>query len=108
MLQDLKLMLGIDPSDSDLDTILTLILSHASARLKIRLGGIEPPDELEYIIVNVAAIRFNCIGSEGLSSHSIEGESLSFSDDDFSQYKSEIQAYLESQKNGKRGKVRFL
>ena len=53
-------------------------------------------------------IRFNRIGSEGFSSHSVEGESLSFSDDDFAGYREDIQTYLDSQKEAKKGRVRFL
>ncbi|MFR2405562.1 MAG: phage head-tail connector protein [Eubacterium callanderi] len=53
-------------------------------------------------------IRFNRIGSEGLSSHSVEGESLSFSDNDFSGYQEDIQVFLNAQKNARRGRVRFL
>ena len=33
--------------------------------------------------MDVSVIRFNKIGSEGLSSHTVEGESLSFAEDDF-------------------------
>ena len=72
------------------------------------LGGIEPPEELNYIILDVAIIRFNRIGSEGLSSHTVEGESLSWSDNDFAGYMDDIRAYQDSQKEIAKGKVRFL
>ena len=73
------------------------------------LGGVETtPAELEYIIVEVAIIRFNRIGSEGISSHSVEGESQTFTDNDFKSYSNDIQAYLERQKNGTRGRLRFI
>lgn len=108
MLQNLKLLLGIDPDDTSLDAKLLLIISTATSRLKILLGGIEPPESMEHIIMEVAVIRFNRIGSEGLSSHTVEGESLSFSDGDFSGFSGEIQAFLESQESGTRGRLRFL
>jgi hypothetical protein len=53
-------------------------------------------------------MRFNRIGSEGLSSHSVEGESLSFTGSDFDGFMGEIQAWLDLQKESTRGKVRFL
>lgn len=108
MLDNLKMMLGIATDDSDLDPKLKLILSNTTARLKLLLGGIDPPEEMDHIILDVAIMRFNRIGSEGLSSHSVEGESLSFTDNDFDGFASEIQAWLDSQKESTRGKVRFL
>ena len=108
MLDNLKIMLGIAADDTDLDAKLNLILANARSRLQALLGGIEPPAELEYIITEVAIIRFNRIGSEGLSSHSVEGESLSFAANDFDGFATDIQAFLDSQKESTRGKVRFL
>ena len=110
MLDNLKLLLGIDieTEDADLDSKLCLIISNTTARLKILLGGIEPPEELKHIILEVSIIRYNKIGSEGLSSHTVEGESLSFSEDDFAPFSDEIQAFLDYQKDATRGKLRFL
>lgn len=108
MLENLKLMLGIGADETDLDEKLSLILENTTARLKLLLGGIEPPEEMQHIILEVAIIRFNRIGSEGYSSHSIEGESLSYAEGDFDAYMGEIQAYLATVENTTRGKVRFL
>ena len=108
MLSNLKLMLGIDAIDTSMDEKLMLLISDATARLKLLLGGLEPPESMEHIIRDAAIIRFNRIGSEGLTSHSVEGESLQFSENDFAGYADEIQAFLEAQENGVRGKVRFL
>lgn len=108
MLKNLKTMLGIATDDTSLDDKLLLIVSMATARLKILLGGIEPPESMDHIILEVSIIRFNRIGSEGMSSHSVEGESNTYSDDDFAAFYDEIQAFLDTQKESKRGKVRFL
>ena len=109
MLDNLKLMLGIAAEDTDLDDKLLLIIANTTARLKVLLGGIEPPDELDHIILEVSIIRFNRIGSEGMASHSVEGESLNFAaSDDFSGYADEIQAFLEKQESTTRGKLRFI
>jgi hypothetical protein len=106
MLDNLKMMLGI--TDTALDVKLNLIISLTTSRLKSLLGGIDPPAELDYIVLEVAIIRFNRIGSEGLTSHSVEGESLSFKDSDFDGYANDIQAFLDRQKDSTRGKVRFI
>lgn len=106
MLFDLKLMLGI--TDDSQDDKLNLIISGAKARLTRLLGGLEPPEEMDDIIREVAVIRFNRIGSEGMESHTVEGESYTFGDDDFATYKDEIQDYLNRQQNSAKGRVRFL
>ena len=106
MLNNLKMMLEIN--DTSLDEKLKFLLDNAKARLKVRLGGIEPPESLNYIVVEVANKRYNRIGSEGMQVHSVEGESLHFTDDDFDEFADDIQAYLDTLKENSRGKVRFL
>ena len=106
MLENLKIMLGIE--GTDLDAKLKLIISNTTARLKLLLGGMEPPEDMDHIIMEVAIARFNRIGSEGMTSHSVEGESTNYGEDDFGPYMDEIQAYLDTQKESTRGKVRFL
>ena len=107
MLETLKMLLGLE-NDESKDDLLTKIISLVTARLRLLLGGIEPPEEMEHIIIEAAVARFNKIGSEGLSSHSVEGESMNFSNNDFEGFSDEIQAFLEGQKENTRGKVRFL
>lgn len=108
MLNSLKLMLGIDANDTSRDDLLKLLVSTATARLSLLLGGLEPPESMEHIIREVSIIRFNKIGSEGMGSHTVEGESFSFAEDDFAPFADEIQAYLAKQTETTRGRVRFL
>ena len=44
------------------------------------------PKELEFVLVELAIQRFNRIGSEGISSESVDGKSVSY-EDDFESYK---------------------
>lgn len=107
MLEKLKIMLCFE--DSTQDEKLMLILDSVESRLRLLLGGTDPPDEMEHIIIEVAIIRFNRIGSEGLASHNVEGETQSYaSANDFAPFMDEIEAYLQMQKDAKRGKLRFL
>lgn len=108
MLENLKMLLGIQENDMSQDKKLNLILDATKRRLKFLLGGLEPPEEMSYIILDVSVIRFNKIGSEGLSSHTVEGESQSWSSNDFAGYMDDIQAYLDSQKEATKGRVKFL
>ena len=108
MLEDIKILLGIPEEDVSLDQKLQVILSAVRSRLRALLGGQEPPEELGYILTDVAIIRYNRIGSEGFSSHTVVGESQAFLEDDFSAYRDDIQNYLDNQKDVQKGKVRFL
>lgn len=109
MLKNLKTLLGFTDDDANRDALLTLINDQATARLCLLLGGVdELPEKLEYIVTEVSVARFNRIGSEGMASHSIEGESLTFVDDDFAAFSEDIKAYLNAQTASKAGKVRFI
>lgn len=107
MLCDAKVLLGI--TGNELDEKLATIQDSVESRLKILLGGVdEIPEALAYIVTEVTVIRYNRIGSEGMSSHSVEGESISYSDNDFAGFLSDIEAWQSAQASAKRGKVRFL
>lgn len=96
-------------NESTIDERLKAITSLVEARLCHKLGGLEEvPEELGYIVDEVSIARFNRIGSEGLSSHSIEGESMSWSDDDFAPYEDDLRDWLNRQEETKRGRVRFI
>lgn len=105
-LDRVKTLLGF--TDTQNDELLNQVISLTSDRLKVRLGADQVPDQLEYIVAEVAVARFNRIGSEGLSSHSVEGESMSWSDDDFAPYQDDIEAYNDSLETSVKGRVRFL
>lgn len=108
-LGNLKLLLGIDPEDSSQDKKLDWLLDAARARLKVLLGGCEPPPEMEHIVTEVAIIRFNRIGSEGMLINNVEGETQHFSNNDFAGFMDEINAWLDARKpNSRRGGFRFL
>lgn len=108
MLDTIKRLLGFAASETDQDELLQSIIRLTTARLKVLLGGIEPPAELEYIIIDVSIRRFNRIGSEGVASHTVEGESMTFADSDFDGFTDDIQAYLRLHNATTIGKVRFL
>ena len=106
MLEDVKILLGI--SDSEKDDVLQTIVKITSSRLLVLLGTGEVPERLGYIVTEVSVARYNRIGSEGASSHSVEGESLSWSDSDFEPYQAEIDAFNTAQNTPQKGRVRFL
>lgn len=103
MLEKIEKLLGVE------NELVVTIFYLTEQRFKQILGGVEDvPEELEYIVVEAAVRRFNRIGSEGASSHSVEGESLSWSDaDDFAGFEEDINDWLMKNGGGK-GVVRFL
>lgn len=109
MLDDLKLLLGIAAEDTSQDERLSWIINSTRSRLRLLLGDVEPPESMDYIITEVSVIRFNRIGSEGMSSQSVDGETMTFGDSDFDGYKDEIQAFLDKESSlARKGGFRFL
>lgn len=104
--ENVKILIG--EVDDDRDKLIDVIIDLTSQRLINLLDGVEDiPRQLEYIVTEVAIARFNKIGSEGTSGHSVDGESLSFKDDDFDIYLDDIEKYKDST-NTQKGKVVFL
>lgn len=112
MLEKILILLGLDSPTQAMTDKLETIIGMTEQRLAFLLGlpvnGI--PTELSYIVVEVTIARFNRIGSEGVASHTVQGESLTWSDDDFKPYMDDIQEWLNAQDevNTTRGRVRFI
>lgn len=108
-LGNLKMLLGMDLEDSSKDKKLNWLLDSARARLKVLLGGLDPPPEMEHIVTEAAIIRFNRIGSEGMTINNVEGETQHFNSNDFAGFMDEINAWLDARKqNSRRGGFQFL
>lgn len=98
-----------EPADvAALRNKLIAILDSVESQLKMRLGGVqEVPEELLYIVPEVAVARYNRIGSEGMSSHNVEGESIGWAADDFAPFTDEIDQWRAGNGSGK-VRVKFL
>lgn len=108
-MEDVLRLLGLEEADEGTKAKIQTIYNLAESRLLNRLRGeVLVPDELRYIVTEVSIVRFNRIGSEGVSSHSVDGESMVWGEDDFAPYQSDIEAYLSSKEEAKVGKVRFI
>ena len=111
MLDDVKLLLGIDGDERD--ELLSLLIANAETQVLGRLQGLDlvpktVPDTLAYIIPELVVARFNRIGSEGLSQESVEGYSATYNANDLSAYESVIEDYLNQIRVPKTGIVRFI
>lgn len=101
-------MLGLsDTTDNAVIDVINDCVDVATSRLLIRIGAETVPEQLGYIVREVAIKRYNRIGSEGVSSHTVEGESMSWNEDDFEPFEADINAYLAANHAGK-PKIRFL
>lgn len=109
MLDEVKTLLGFPLTDYSQDGRLEVIMDIVSRHLQILAGTKEVPPELEFIVDEVTVKRFNRIGSEGFSSHTVEGETISLESSDFDTYLSVIDAWKTSQKDSPgSGRIRFL
>lgn len=95
ILDKVKTLLGI--ADNLQDGQLSVIQELTEAHFRAYSGQETIPVALEYIIVEVMVKRFNRIGSEGLSSQSVEGLSMTFAQDDFAEYDKVIHRHFSSQ-----------
>lgn len=92
------------------DTIINVVSKRLEGKLASLTGQTisDVPPELEGVVTEICVARYNRIGSEGTSSHSVDGESMSWSEDDFKPYEDEIEAYADSVRAASTGKLRFL
>lgn len=110
MLDKILILLGLDNPTEAIQGKVETIMALTEQRLMLMLGQSIVPDALSYVVVEVTVARYNRIGSEGVSSHSVSNESMTWTDDDFKPYLSDIQAWLNAQEDPltTRGKVRFI
>ena len=108
LLTNLKLLLDLTDSDTELDVKLNLIIEQSKNKVLAYLPNVTSvPDELSYIVLELSVVRFNRIGNEGMTNYSQEGESIAYGTD-MSNYEADIRAWLLKQDSNDRGVVRFL
>ncbi|HHW9295326.1 TPA: phage head-tail connector protein, partial [Staphylococcus aureus] len=71
--ENIKVLLGL--KDSKQDGLLDIIIKNTESRLlsKLPFNISEVPDNLSFIVEEVAVKRYNRIGSEGMTTESVEG-----------------------------------
>lgn len=99
LIDRIKKILGIDNQDELISEIIEVIQD----RIKIYIGAETIPETLDWIVVEASVARFNRIGSEGMSSESVDGNSVSYKDDELSQYKVYLDKYVTEHLNRSKG-----
>lgn len=104
MLSKLKTYLGIPEDKTDFDGVLKLIIDNTELQLKVKLGLFDDfaqvPYELSYIPLQVEVKRFNRLKNEGMTSFTQEGESITFNDNDFDEFASDIDDWKKNNGHG--------
>lgn len=99
--------------DDKRDDILNLIIKNTTQALSFKLGlaaGVSIPDVLDYIALEVAVKRYNRLANEGMSSYAQEGQSITFSANDFDEFANDIDAWKDENgvKDNNSGRFLFL
>lgn len=104
--ENIKVLLGL--KDSKQDGLLDIIIKNTESRLlsKLPFNLKEVPDNLSFIVEEVAVKRYNRIGSEGMTTESVEGRTNTFQANDFDEYQLIIDE-LYPKENGAKGSIKF-
>ena len=102
-IENIRLLIFGSRTFDEQDDMIEMLRDVAETRLKtimnrtaIRYGHDEVthiPSDLEWIVAEAVAHRFNRIGSEGMTSEGVEGHSITYADDDFARYEQIIEEY---------------
>ena len=101
LLNRIKTLLGT----TDNDELINEIIELTTSKILNYINKTELPNELESVLIELAIQRYNRIGSEGISSESVDGKSVSY-EDDFESYKVYLDDYIS--KNGTNKGYRLL
>ena len=85
----IKVLLGVTENDELINEIIEL----TKDKILNYINETELPNELEFVLVELAIQRYNRIGSEGITSESVDGRIISY-DDDFEAYKPHLNSYM--------------
>ena len=89
LLNRIKTLLGITGNND----LVYGVMEITKSKILNYINQEELPKELEFVLIELSVSRFNKIGSEGFSSESTDGKSISY-EDDFEMYKQYLDDYL--------------
>ena len=98
ILTRIRNILQVNNQDELIENIFDLVNEKVVSYLKVE----KVPRNLEWILVELAVQRFNRIGSEGISSESVEGGSTVYIEDELGPYYKFLDEYI-STNNTRKG-----
>lgn len=113
LMNKLKALLNMNSEAFDAAKVaINQIVANTQARLLLKLkGSVDSiPQELEFVVLEVAVKRFNRIKNEGMTAYSQEGQSISYSENDFAEFDDDIQQWLadNAEDTSDTNKLRFI
>ena len=78
---------------TDNDELIHEITELTKSKILNYINETELPNELEFVLIELAIQRYNRIGSEGIASESVDGKSVSY-EADFESYKHYLDDYI--------------
>ena len=91
LLNRIKVLLGIN--DYNNAELINEIIELTKSKILNYIDKTELPEELEFVLVELSIQRYNRIGSEGISSESVDGKSVAY-EADFEGYKHYLDDYI--------------
>ena len=98
ILERIKTILQVNNQDELIENIFDLVSEKIVSYLKVE----KVPKSLEWILVELSVQRFNRIGSEGITSESVEGGSTVYIEDELGPYYHFLDEYI-STNNTRKG-----
>ena len=92
LLNRIKVLLGTTNNDNE--ELLREIIEKTQAKILNYINSSELPRQLEFILVELAIKRFNKIGSEGFTSESVDGKTMSYEVSEFEGYEKYLDDYI--------------
>lgn len=92
LLNRVKVLLGITNNDNE--ELLREIIEITKSKILSYINENEIPTELEFALVELTIKRFNRIGSEGFTSETVDGKTMSYEESEFEGYKKYLDDYI--------------
>lgn len=105
-LDNIKILLGLE--DDEKDEVLTILLTNAISTLCVYLGVQQLPQELNFVAEQLAVIKFNKLGSEGISTEKIDVLSTTYQQDELASFKAILDNYKANNNLATTKRVKFL
>ena len=105
-LDNIKILLGLE--DDSQDIILAILLTNAVSTINVYLGVTELPNELEFVAEQLAIIKYNKLGSEGISTEKIDVLSTTYQADELASFKTILDSYKANNNLATTKRVKFL
>ena len=92
LLNRVKVLLGITNNDNE--ELLREIIEITEAKILNYINSSELPEQLEFVLVELSIKRFNRIGSEGFTSETVDGKTMSYEESEFEGYEKYLDDYI--------------